>query len=125
MGGWIVGFAATGKNHCTYIDAEILCSIVIVDGTCGTYCFALFTFPLGEKKALAVIDCIFQRYSLGVIDINSFAFGEPAIEFVDYFFGTLCSTRTTGDTLVHIHVAWVLGQRDSKISMVTCYIRDL
>jgi hypothetical protein len=87
-----------------------------IDRTGWTKFFAGFALPFQKIDTLIGIYCIFQRDRLSILHINRLAFGQPAFIGIGNFFGTFFRTGVTGDTLVHIDVARMLGQGDLKIA---------
>jgi hypothetical protein len=117
MGLRVIGLAPAGHYDGAHIKHHVLCLVLIIDGPGGTEFFTGPAFPLGEKKALGVINGIFQWNRLGILHINGLALGEPPVVFIEHFFGALVRTQPAGDAFVQIHITGMLPQGNFEIAL--------
>jgi len=75
MGFWVIGVAASGHDDGPHMKRDVFGLIFIIDGPGRTKFFTRPAFSFGQKKALRVINGVFQGNRLGVLHINGLAVG--------------------------------------------------
>jgi len=105
--GGIVGLKTGSEDD--RADIELVYFLGIVEINCpGVTDF--FTKTAGTRflqtDTGVGIDLIFERYRLGVFDINRFTLAGCRVVFTVHFLRTFLRAGAAGDTLGHVHIAW-------------------
>ena len=78
-----------------------------------------------EADAAAVVNLVLERDRLGVLDVDCLALAGCRIVFAGDFLRTFGAAFPTGDTFVHVHVAWIFLHRDLEITRISGDLLDL
>ena len=116
-------FETGRQNHRTHIEGERLGFIVEQNGPGGTKFFTGLAFALLQVDTLFRIDGVFQRYGLGIGNVDGFSLGQSLVVFVRLFCRAFLGTGTAGDALFHVDVSGLSGHRYVKIALLTFDIR--
>jgi hypothetical protein len=117
----IIGFTAIRDNNRTHPQFQLLFFIIVIDGPCGTYFFAVPAFALGQFDAILWVYSVFQWDGLGVFDVNGLSLSHAAVVFVGDLFRAFFGAGPAGNALVHVHVSRMLCQGDFKIALFAGY----
>ena len=91
-----------------------------INCTCRTVLFTgLTSAPFLEIDAVIRINHIFERYCLGILHIDGFAFSQALVVFILDLAGASLGTDPAGDTFIHVHIARTLTDSYCKIPRIT------
>ena len=58
---------------------------------------------------------------MGILHMYRLSLFQPLVEFIIHFAGTLFCTQSAGNTLVHINIAGLLGNRNLEVTRYSRY----
>src|SRR4030042_1033217 len=101
-------FTAWGDDDRSGLNSQFLFLILEINSLCWTDFLTDLASPFGKKDTMRWVNGIFQRNGLGIFHMDRFSLAKPRIIFIVNFGRAFLSTETTGNTLLRVHIAWVL-----------------
>ena len=111
-------FTARGDDDRSSLNGQFLLLVLEIDRLGRTELLTDLASPFGKKDTIRWVNGIFQRNGLGILHMDRFSLGKSRIIFTVNFGRTFLSTETAGNTLLRVHIAWVLHHLHFKVPLL-------
>ena len=101
---WIKGLKARGQDDRAHLQRQGLRFLIEVDRVGGAEFFAGTAFTFFKINAGILINGIFKRNRLGIIDISGLALDQPGIVGINDLFRAFFGALTAGDALLFVDI---------------------